>query len=96
MRPPELYFDWTKVMHRDVDACNRTWRCVNTAGESALKVYSERRIPCRTRESDLHQQHAGLMLYQLNYVPRSLEWMHKTLSGVIAYLYVSAFLKLGT
>ena len=37
--------------------------------ESALKVDSGRKIPCRTRESNLRQRRAGLMLYQLTYIP---------------------------
>ena len=53
----------------DVNACNYTWRCTDTEGESALKVDSRRKIPCRTRESNLRQWHAGLMLYQLSYLP---------------------------
>ena len=38
--------------------------------ESALKVDSGRKIPCRTGESNLHQQHDSLMLSnQLGYTP---------------------------
>ena len=37
--------------------------------ESALKVDSERKIPCRTGESNVRQQCAGPMLYQLSYIP---------------------------
>ena len=37
--------------------------------ESALKVDSGGKIPCHTRESNLPQQHACLMLYQLSYIP---------------------------
>ena len=37
--------------------------------ESALKIDSERKIPCRTGESNLRQRRARLMLYQLSYIP---------------------------
>ena len=53
----------------DVNACNCTWGCMDTVRESALKVDSGRKIPCRTGELNLHQQPAGLMLYQLSYIP---------------------------
>ena len=36
--------------------------------ESALKVVSGRKIPCRTEESNLCQLSASLTLYQLSYV----------------------------
>ena len=39
--------------------------------ESALKVDSGRKIPCRTRESNLSQQRAGPTLYRLSYIPRN-------------------------
>ena len=37
--------------------------------QSALKADSGRKIPCHTGESNLRQQHAGPMLYQLSYIP---------------------------
>ena len=37
--------------------------------ESALKVDSVRKIPCRTGESNLCQRRASPMLYQLSYIP---------------------------
>ena len=37
--------------------------------ESALKVDSGRKIPCRTEESHLGQRRAGPTLYQLSYIP---------------------------
>ena len=37
--------------------------------ESAPKVDSGRKIPCRTRESNLPQRRAGPTLYQLSYIP---------------------------
>ena len=43
--------------------------CMDTVRESALKVDSGRKIPCRTGELNLHRQHAGPMLYQLSYIP---------------------------
>ena len=39
-----------------------------TRRESALKVDSRRKIPCRTGESNLRRQRAGPMLYQLSYL----------------------------
>ena len=45
--------------------------------ESALKVDSERKIPCRTGESNLRQRRAGTTLYQLSYIPVS--YTHLTL-----------------
>ena len=37
--------------------------------ESALKVDTGRKIPCRTGESNLRERRAGPTLYQLSYVP---------------------------
>ena len=42
---------------------------VDTVKESALKVDSGRKIPCRSGESNLPQQCAGPTLYQLSYIP---------------------------
>ena len=53
----------------DVNACDSTRGCTDTVEESALKVDSGRKIPCRTGESKLRRQRAGLMLYQLSYIP---------------------------
>ena len=42
----------------------------DTLRESALKVDSGRKIPCRTWESNLRQRcRAGPMLYQRSYIP---------------------------
>ena len=44
--------------------------CTDThVRESALKVDSGRKIPCRTGESNLRQRRAGPTLYQLSYIP---------------------------
>ena len=56
-------------MRTDVNACNCTRGCSETVRESALNVDSLRKIPCHTKESNLHWQHAGLMLYRLSYIP---------------------------
>ena len=40
----------------------------DTVRESALKVDSGRKIPCRSGESNLRQRRAGPMLYHLSYV----------------------------
>ena len=37
--------------------------------ESALKVDSGRKLPCRTRKSNLRQRRASPTLYQLSYIP---------------------------
>ena len=42
---------------------------MDTVRESALKVDSGRKIPCRTGESNLRLRRAGPMLYQLSYIP---------------------------
>ena len=43
--------------------------CSDTVRESALKVDSGRKIPCRTEQSNLPQRRAGPALYQLSYTP---------------------------
>ena len=43
--------------------------CTDTVRESALKVDSGRKIPCRTGESNLRRRCAGPILYQLSYIP---------------------------
>ena len=47
---------------------NCTQECTDTIRQSALKADSGKKIPCCTREPNLHQQHAGTMLYQLSYI----------------------------
>ena len=47
--------------------CTRV--CTDTLRESALKVDSGRKIPCRIGESNLHRQRAGPTLCQLSYIP---------------------------
>ena len=54
-------------MRTNVNGCNCT-RCLVTVRESALKVDSGRKIPCRTRESNLRQRRAGPTIYQLTYI----------------------------
>ena len=41
----------------DVNACECARGCMDTVRESALKVDSGRKIPCRTGESNLRQLH---------------------------------------
>ena len=43
--------------------------CTDTVRESALKVDSGRKIPCRTGESNLPQRRADPTLYQLSCIP---------------------------
>ena len=52
----------------DVNACTRTRGRTDTLIESALKVDSGRKIPCRATESNLRQRRAGPTLYQLSYI----------------------------
>ena len=58
-------------MSTDVDACNCAQSgCLDTISESALKVDSGRKIPCRSGDSNLHQYCIWLFswtLYQLSY-----------------------------
>ena len=53
----------------DVNTCDCIPRCTDTVRDFALKVDSGRKIPCRTRESNLCQRRASPMLYQLSYIP---------------------------
>ena len=63
--PPNSDMDYGIFNVRtDVNACDCTRGCRDTVRESALKVDSGRKIPCRTRESNLRQRHDGPMLYQ--------------------------------
>ena len=56
-------------MRTDVNVRNCTQGCMDTVRESAMKVDSGRKIPCRTRESNLCWQRASPMLHPLNYIP---------------------------
>ena len=56
-------------MRTDVNARDCTRGCKDTVSESALKVDSGRKIPCRIGESNLCRRRAGPMLYQLSYIP---------------------------
>ena len=53
----------------DVNASDCTRGCTDTVRESALKVDSGRKIPCRPWESNLRRRHAGPILYQLGHIP---------------------------
>ena len=53
----------------DVNLRGCTREYTDNVRESAQKVDSGRKIPCRTEESNLRQRRAGPMLYQLSYVP---------------------------
>ena len=54
----------------DVNACDCTRGCTDTVRESALKVDTKTKIPCRTGESNQRRRRAGPMLYRLSYIPR--------------------------
>ena len=53
----------------DVNACDCTRGCTDTVRDSALKVDSRKKIPCRTGESNLRRRRAGPIFYQLSYTP---------------------------
>ena len=56
-------------VHTGVNACGCTQECTDTVRESALKVDSGRKTPCRTGESNLCQRRAGPTLYQPSNTP---------------------------
>ena len=49
-------------LHTDVNACDCIQGCTDTVRESALKVDSRKKIPCRIGESNLRRLHAGPVL----------------------------------
>ena len=53
----------------DVNASDCARGCRDTERESALKVDRERKVPCRTGESNLLERRACPTLYQLSYIP---------------------------
>ena len=54
----------------DINACDLHTGGVRTyVRESALKVDTGRKLPCRTGEPNLLQRRASPMLYQLSYIP---------------------------
>ena len=55
-----------------VSACDCTRGCTDTVRESALKVDFRRKIPCCNGESNLRQQRASPMLYQLSHIPHPI------------------------
>ena len=57
----------------DVNACDCARGFKHTVRESALKVDSGRKIPCRTGESNLPERRAGPTLYQLSYIPNEAQ-----------------------
>ena len=61
--PPNSDMD-CRIFNRgtDVSACNCTEGCAVIVRESALKVDYGRKIPCRTRESNLRQRRDDPML----------------------------------
>ena len=66
-------------VHTHGNACDRTRRCTDTRKKkSALKVDSGRKIPFRTRESNLRQRRADPTLYQR---PPSPQQEHNHVKG---------------
>ena len=53
----------------EVNECDCARGCTDTVRESALKVDSRRKIPCRTGESNLRRQRVGPMIHHLSYIP---------------------------
>ena len=50
-------------------ACDSSRGCTDTRKRVCTKVDSGRKISCRTGESNLRRRRAGLILYQLSYIP---------------------------
>ena len=68
--PPNSDMDYSIFnVHTDVNACDCARGCTDTVRESALKVDTGRKIPCRTGESNLRQRRAGPTLCQLSCIP---------------------------
>ena len=57
------------ILPTDVNACNCTWGCTDTEKESALKVDSGKKPPCRTRKLTVTVQCSN----QLNYFPSPIK-----------------------
>ena len=66
-----------------VNAYDYKWGCTDTVMDSALKVDSGRKIPCRTRESNVRRLCAGPMLYQLSFIPTLMISRKKSTLGVV-------------
>ena len=77
----------------DVNACDCTRGCTDTVRESALKVDSWRKIPCRTGESNLRRQRAGPTLYQPSYIPNPSNVL-STAEGHITTNHTSKFFQI--
>ena len=56
----------------NVNVCNCTGRYSDTDRESALKVDSGRKIPCRIGHSNVRQRRASPTLYQVSCIPTPL------------------------
>ena len=83
--PPNSDMDYRIFnVYTYVTACDCTRGCTDTLKESALKVDSGRKIPCRTWESNLCQRRASPMLYQLSYIPTQV-----TKCGLFCVWYLS-------
>ena len=63
---------------------------IDTARESALKLDSGRKIPCRTGESNLRQRRAGPTLYQMSYIPtpKSFQIVQRKCQSCAAMFFV--------
>ena len=71
--PPNSDMDYRIfIVRTDVNAWNCTQGCTDTEGESALKVDSGKKIPCRTGESNLRQPTELHPIPYNNYLPVSL------------------------
>ena len=66
-----MYYNSFNV-RTDANACDCTRGSTDTVRESALKVGSGRKIPCRIGEWNLCRQRVGLTLYQVSYIPTPL------------------------
>ena len=80
-------------MCTDVNACNCARECTDTIRESALKVDSGRKIPCRTEELNLCQRCAGPVLDQLSYIPTPFQFPIPRLQNQSSWLNFRAVLR---
>ena len=85
--PPKSEMDYMIFnVDTDVNACDCTRGCTDTGKESAPRVVSGRKIPCRTWKSNLRQRCDCPTLCQLNYIPTSLAQIKPTSTDRHSYI----------
>ena len=83
--PPSSDMDsGTFKVRTDVHACDCTLGCTDTVlvRETALKIDSWRKIPCRSGESNLRQRHADPALHELSYIPTLSVYWYRPVASV--------------